>query len=72
MVYSIIIGVIVARYEWVVNYKGNIIRIVNTATKTELWINEKRVDEVYKLIAFGVKLTSKLEEETVIVNTPTT
>ncbi|MBI9009829.1 MAG: helix-turn-helix transcriptional regulator [Tenericutes bacterium] len=68
VLYSVIISIPISHFEWEVNYKDNIFRVVNKVTRTELWKNEKKVDEVYRLLAVGIKLTSKVEEETLIVN----
>lgn len=67
MIVVIAIGVPISHYEWEAYYKGSKIEVKKTAFRTELKLDGKLVDEVTKIIDFGIRLSCRIGAENIKV-----
>jgi len=68
LIYWIFYGLRISKVSFHSQYEGHDIKIVNTPSKLELFIDEKLVDGNYSLVAFHTKLTGKINQKTIKVN----
>ncbi len=66
--YSILWAIMTVNVSVEANLEGNVIRVTNSPTKLQLYINDVLVDELDALFCFNVTLTGKIGEHLIKTN----